>query len=137
MPLKMSHKTGWESQKGLKPNQIGSWKASRLGNTKLVSLNSGCLIWFRYPTHDFSSEIGRGAFDHHHKHIMVMMMVKWPWPYKFKSLSLSSSWSRGKDNQINRLREEDCPGGNLSHWAASSHLAEQINLTFIPFWLSK
>ena len=30
----MSRQTGWESQKGLKPNQIGSREAERLGNTR-------------------------------------------------------------------------------------------------------
>ena len=30
----------------------------------LVSLKSGCLILFRYPTHDFTSDLGRGGKAH-------------------------------------------------------------------------
>ena len=36
-------------------------KSAREKSNVLVTLEQGCLNWFRYPTHDFGSEIGRGA----------------------------------------------------------------------------
>ena len=58
----------------------------------LVTLEAGCLILFRYPTHDFKSFLGRGAVVHFYKYQTCMTIIQ---VLGTSGLGPSIAWGKG------------------------------------------
>ena len=80
-------------------------KLARVKLKGLVKLKSGCLILFRYPTHDFTSWLGRGVIVMMRSQFWIFTQphVKWSNGEPFLELGVDENVEGGSVNATNRL----------------------------------